>query len=145
MANITATRRLQWCSGHRVKDHEGKCATLHGHNYVGYFTAQADNLDSVGRVIDFSVLKEKIGNWIDSFWDHTMLIYEQDKKTLKCILDAPSKKHPFICEFNPTAENMADYLLREVCPKVLKGTGVEVVAIKLYETENCFAEVKLDQ
>ena len=53
---ITCTRRIQFCAGHRVMGHEGKCRNLHGHNYVVFVTAQADELDSVGRVIDFSVL-----------------------------------------------------------------------------------------
>ena len=124
--------------------HENKCATLHGHNYVGYFTAKADGLDDLGRVIDFSVLKEKIGQWIDTFWDHTVIVFEEDTLTLKSILNCPSYKDPFVSNFNPTAENMADYLLYKVCPDVLKGTSVRVTSVKLYETENCSAEASLE-
>ena len=47
----------------------------------------------------------------------------------------------FILDNNPTAENMANYLLHEVSPKVLQGTGVEVHKIVFWETENCFVEV----
>ena len=62
---ITATRRLQFAAGHRVHGHEGKCRHLHGHNFVVFLTAAAENLDAVGRVIDFGVLKERIGGWIE--------------------------------------------------------------------------------
>src|SRR5262249_22784820 len=55
---ITATRRIQFAAGHRVFGHEGKCRYLHGHNFVALVTAAADDLDAVGRVIDFGVLKE---------------------------------------------------------------------------------------
>ncbi len=42
---ITATRRVQFCAGHRVHRHESKCRNLHGHNYVAFFTAEAERLD----------------------------------------------------------------------------------------------------
>ena len=49
-----------------------------------------------------------------------------------------------IHNFNPTSENMANYLLNTICPELLKDTGVQVYKIKLYETENCYAEAILD-
>ena len=48
---ITCTRRLTFCAGHRVLGHESKCAHPHGHNYVVYVTAEAEQLDDVGRVM----------------------------------------------------------------------------------------------
>ena len=80
---MQAVRRIQFCAGHRVKGHEGKCANVHGHNYVAYFHAespsnQKNSLDEVGRVIDLSVLKTKIGGWIDENWDHRFLAYSED-------------------------------------------------------------------
>lgn len=143
MRNITCTRRIQFCSGHRVLNHESKCANLHGHNYVAYFYATAPSLDDLGRVIDFSVLKEKIGGWIDNHWDHTTILYNEDSELIDVCDSFVKNKKVFIAYFNPTAENMADYLLREVCPKVLRETGVVVTKVVLWETENCFAEAVL--
>lgn len=140
---ITITRKLEFDAGHRVYNHESKCATLHGHRYVVEVVATAPELDSIGRVIDFSVLKEKIGSWIDEKWDHTTLVYKDDSETHDALLKCPRYKEPFVCEFNPTAENMARYLLNEICPKLLAGTSVTVVKIKLWETPNCFAEATL--
>ena len=147
---MIATRRIQFCSGHRVYEHEGKCAFWHGHNYVAFIHAQSTELDSVGRVIDFSVLKEKVGGWIDRYWDHKFIFYKKDELTRNALkfLAAPTagtlnEKQPwFEADFNPTAENMASYLLEEICPMLLKGLGVEVVKVVLWETENCFAEVQ---
>ena len=140
-----AVRRIQFCSGHRVHEHESKCATLHGHNYVAFFHAEAnDGLDNLGRVIDFSVLKERIGDWIDEHWDHTTILYAQDTRTIELVEQCESKKPVFILPTNPTAENMGEYLLTTVCPEVLENTGVIVTRVVLWETENCFAEISLE-
>jgi 6-pyruvoyltetrahydropterin/6-carboxytetrahydropterin synthase len=49
----------------------------------------------------------------------------------------------FLLDSNPTAENLADYLLREVAPEALAGTGVQVVKVVLWESESSFAEARL--
>ena len=92
-------------------------------------------------MIDFGVLKEKIGGWIDEYWDHGFIVYVKDEEVISAITATQTKAH-FLDE-NPTAENMAEYLLRKVCPDVLHGTGVEVFKVALWETENCFAEATL--
>lgn len=140
---ITITRKLEFDAGHRVHNHESKCGTLHGHRYVLELTAHAPALDGIGRVIDFSVLKEKIGTWVDKYWDHTCLIFKEDSETLAALEFVPHFKPTFICPFNPTAENMAHYLLHEIIPHLMAGTGVTVSKVKLWETQNCFAEVTL--
>ena len=43
--------------GHRICGHESHCARLHGHNYRIHFTCTADELDALGRVLDFQVVK----------------------------------------------------------------------------------------
>ncbi|MBT3585745.1 MAG: 6-carboxytetrahydropterin synthase [Halobacteriovoraceae bacterium] len=141
----TCVRKIHFCYGHRVKNHESKCATLHGHNGVIWVHATPiEGLDKLGRVIDFSVLKDKVGGWVDQYWDHTMILFEQDTETLELVKKAPSFKEVFILPKNPTAENLAEYLLKEICPKVLSGSGVIVHKIVFWETENCYAEQSLD-
>ncbi len=128
--------------------HENKCAHLHGHNYIAYFTASAE-LDKIGRVIDFSVLKDKIGGWIDRYWDHGFIL-SRDDAAGSAALEAfrnhvggkPQKR--YWLPYNPTAENMARFLLGTVCPQVLRGTGVLVVRVRLEETENCSAVAELE-
>ncbi len=144
MVKITCTRKIHFCAGHRVFNHEGKCANAHGHNYYAHITAESENLDTIGRVIDFSVLKEKIGSWIDLHWDHAFLVFEQDLEMIRALNSVPTPKPLFICPFNPTAENMANYLLKVVGPTELKKTNVEITKVVIYETDNCYAEAKLD-
>lgn len=141
---ITVTRTLEFDAAHRVVNHESKCSTLHGHRYKAEITATSDKLDDIGRVIDFSVIKEKIGDWIDNNWDHTSIIFDEDKETLKALRWIPKKKEPFAAAWNPTAENMAAYLLRKVCPTLLNSTGVLVIKVRLWETPNCYADAELD-
>jgi len=139
---ITCTRRIQFCAGHRVHGHEGKCRHLHGHNYVAWFTAEADELDNLGRVIDFTALKGRLGSWVDENWDHGFIVWERDEEAKAALALMPSQKK-FELPTNPTAENMADHLLRIVGPDRLKGTGVRLVRVVIDETENCSAEVIL--
>jgi len=147
---VTATRRLQWCMGHRLMNHGGKCAHLHGHNYVGHFEA-AGPQDAVGRVIDFAVLKERIGGWIEDTWDHGFILNQQDDRgraamqafdTLGWAGDRAEGKVSYV-PYNPTAENLARDLLVRICPLVLQGTNIHVQRVKLWETENCYAVAEL--
>ena len=140
---VTCTRRLHFCAGHRVLRHEGKCANLHGHNYVVFITAQADSLDEVGRVVDFSVLKERIGTWIDLNWDHKFLLYSKDEDAIAAVKRVNADDATVLLPFNPTAENIALHLLREVGPLLMQGTGVCLSSVVVHETENCSAEVSL--
>lgn len=138
---ITATRRLTFCAGHRVLGHEGKCRQLHGHNYTVHVTAQAEGLDDVGRVVDFSVLKERIGGWLDKWWDHKFLVYEHDTD-VRLVLEQACFAH-YVLPCNPTAENLASYILNHICPTLMVGTGCRVVSVTVEETENCYANAKL--
>lgn len=128
--------------------HENKCAHLHGHNYVGLISASA-TLDSIGRVIDFSVLKKCVGGWINNYWDHGFIIWDKDSVVLRLLHHfRPFEPHVgtqkyYTLPYNPTAENMAKYLLEKVCPDVLMGTNVLVTKVRIWETENCYADAFL--
>lgn len=137
------TKEIQFDAGHRVHLHESKCRTLHGHRYRVEIFARAKTLDEIGRVIDFSEIKKRVGSWIDNFWDHNTLVYEKDVKTIDALKSIPRAKEPFICKFNPTAENMAHYLLHEICRDLFKGSDIEIFKVRLWETPTCSAEVKL--
>jgi 6-pyruvoyltetrahydropterin/6-carboxytetrahydropterin synthase len=139
---LTVTRYHDICAGHRVYGHESKCAHLHGHNYRVHFTVQADTLDHLGRVLDFSVIKDKLCNWLEDNWDHKFLVWVEDpaKDTLLDLDPVGIVGLPF----NPTAENMAEYLLTVIGPKQLEGTDCKLVSVKIEETAKCSAEVTND-
>lgn len=124
--------------GHRVYGHEGKCRHLHGHNYRIHFTCVAEDgaLDGVGRVIDFSQIKAKLCMWIEERWDHRFLVWEKDPmKSYLLELDPTVVVVPF----NPTAENIAQYLVEVVGPAQLAGTGIKLSEVMVEETMKCFA------
>lgn len=136
----TVTRYHDICAGHRVYGHESKCAHLHGHNYRIHFTCASASLDSIGRVIDFSVIKKLLCIWLEDKWDHRFLIWVKDPiaRKLKKI-----DKTVVIVPFNPTAENIARYLVEILGPKQLIGTGVHLISCKVEETRKCCSEFRL--
>lgn len=135
----TCTRRLLFSAGHRVLGHEGKCKHIHGHNYTVFITASADNLDTLGRIIDFAVLKNKVGNWIEQNWDHGTILFSDDGDAIKALSSLTDHKI-FLLPYNTTAENIAKYLLEDLCPSLLKDTNVTITKVSVHETENCYAE-----
>lgn len=141
---ISCIRTIHFCYGHRIMGHEHKCATLHGHNGLAEIHATPmAGLDTVGRVIDFSVLKERIGGWIEENWDHTMILCSDDHETLELMNRAPKCKDVFVLDVNPTAENLAKHLFWHVCPELLRETGIIVNKVVFWETPNCRAEESL--
>lgn len=141
MAKVTATRYHDFSTGHRVYGHESKCAHLHGHNYRVHFTVEAEQLDNIGRVLDFSVIKTKLCNWLEEHWDHKFLVYSADPwaPTLEKI----DPEGTVVLDFNPTAENMGFHLLNVVGPIALFGTGAKLVSVHIEETRKCGATVTL--
>jgi 6-pyruvoyltetrahydropterin/6-carboxytetrahydropterin synthase len=135
----SCTRRLEFDSAHRVMLHESKCRNLHGHRYVVEVTAQADKLDSLGRVVDFSVLKSVLGGWLDKEWDHGMIANKDDLGIIEICELAKWKVYKMLS--NPTAESMAEHLY-VVFNALLRehDTALSVSHIRLYETPNCWAD-----
>lgn len=139
---IQATRYHDISCGHRVVGHEGACVRIHGHNYRIHFTCQSDSLDDIGRVIDFSEIKKRLCDWLDKAWDHRFLIWDEDPwrddltRIDKSVVWVP---------FNPTAENLAIFLVNTIGPKVLDGTGVLLVSCTIDETRKCSATFSLDK
>lgn len=138
---ITCTRKITWCAGHRVLNHEGKCARPHGHQYTAEITAvSADGLDSLDRVIDFSVLKSVYQTWVDRYWDHGFIINEDDEELRTALLAVEGAK-VFEMKGNPTAENLAIFLLTHRPFRTdLIESGVSIVRVVVWETPNCCAE-----
>lgn len=136
---FSVTRYHDISCGHRVVGHEGKCRNLHGHNYRIHFHCRSKGLDSIGRVIDFSVIKSALCQWLEDNWDHRMLIYDEDPLLPSLLdLDETVVEVPF----NPTAENMAWYLLQVVAPKQLP-SEIECFRVQIEETRKCSADVYL--
>ncbi len=132
------TRRLEFDAGHRLVGHESKCSRLHGHRYVAEITCQAERLDAIGRVIDFSKIKEVVGGWIDANWDHSMILTMEDP-LVACGIEVFGTQYPYVMTVNPTAENMVEVLAQQAAV-LLAPFNIQVVTVRLYETPNCFAD-----
>lgn len=132
---LTCSRYHDISCGHRVVGHEGKCAHLHGHNYRFTFTCKGD-VDSVGRIIDFSVIKSTLCQWLEENWDHHFLVWENDPMLAGLRALDPTV---VVVPFNPTAENIGTHFAESVAPKLLEKTGVELIEVKVEETRKCWA------
>ncbi len=107
---------LDFAAAHLLRDYEGVCNRLHGHNWKVEVQVTATELDQVGMGMDFKVIKDATRNLIDKL-DHRNLN------------DIP----PFD-RINPTAENISAYLYQELS-KSLNGDTVKVSSITLWETD----------
>jgi len=101
---------------------------------------EAEQLDPVGRVMDFSVIKDLLVVWIEKNFDHKFLIWEKDPfaPTLKEL----DPEGTVVVGFNPTAENMGQYLINTIGPQQLAGTNVKLVKVNIEETRKCSVEVQ---
>lgn len=139
---ITCTRRLAWDAMHRIPRHESKCAAFHGHRYTADITCVAGELDDRGRVVDFGVIKERVGTWIDDHWDHTAILMDGDPDPGVQAIAASNAAHGrpvYWTQAPPTAEVLAAELAR-VAQQLLADTGVTVVRLRIWETPNGWAE-----
>lgn len=137
---ITAERYHDISCGHRVYQHESKCANAHGHNYRVHFTVDAPALDAIGRVLDFSVIKSHLCMWLEDNWDHKFLLWQDDPWSKIFPEIDPTT---VIVPFNPTAENIADHLVNVVAPMQLKGTGARLIKCTVEETRKCAASCEV--
>lgn len=162
--SYTVIRSHEICAGHRVVGHESKCRHLHGHNYKFHFKvapkkgSQEINsilLDDVGRVIDFSVVKTTLCQWLEDNWDHKFLHWEEDPliKALQVDLelcdeatghDVRDFDNSLVSlPFNPTAENLAAYMVEVIGPQLLNEHGVQLVECTIEETSKCHVNYSL--
>lgn len=92
--------------------------------------------------------------WLEENWDHKFLAWELDpviKEAYDVLGSDPEGKPSGLLgesivwlPFNPTAENMADYLVNVVGPRQLLGTGVTLVGVTIEETAKCHVHYHKD-
>lgn len=134
---ITADRYHDICTGHRVYNQGSKCEHAHGHNYRIHFKIEAvEGLDDVGRVLDFSDIKAFLCEWLETNWDHKFLLWENDPWVTA--MQELDPNGVVLVPFNPTAENMAEYLLTVVGPQELPAK-TRLIEVKIEETAKCSA------
>lgn len=113
------TTEAQFSAAHRLKNYQGPCENLHGHNWLVRATVSCTTLDKCGIGIDFKVLKKELKLIIDNF----------DHKDLNEVLG----------ELNPSSENIARFIFTKLKDSLVNHNA-SVKRVEVYETPgNCAA------
>jgi len=113
-------------SAHQLRGYKGKCENLHGHNYRIEIFARGRELDKIGLLVDFVELKTAADEVVQ-YLDH------------RNINELP----PFDEELNPSAENLARYILERVAARV-GDERVQIYKVRCYETPTSVATYQVD-
>jgi 6-pyruvoyltetrahydropterin/6-carboxytetrahydropterin synthase len=104
-------------AAHHVEGYPGKCARLHGHNWVVEAVVKGKELDELGMLIDFKVMKKELADVLERF-DHRYL----------------NELEPFSGGVNPTAENLARIIFEELAGREVFKRDSELHAITVFES-----------
>lgn len=107
-------------AAHRLRNYQGDCEALHGHNWKVQVTVQARTLNDIGLAIDFKMLKKITNETLDRL-DHA------------CLNDIA----PF-GDMNPSSENIARVLFEDMKTSI-EAFGVSLVKISVWESDNAWA------
>ena len=104
-------------AAHKIKDYPGKCARLHGHNWVVEAVVKGKELDELGMLIDFKTVKKALNETLERF-DHRYL----------------NELEPFASGVNPTAENLARIIFEELAPHACFARDAVLAAVTVFES-----------
>ena len=110
------TVKAEFEAAHKIKNYPGKCAQLHGHNWVVEAVAQGTQLNDLGILIDFKTLKSELKKVLDEF-DHKYL-----------------NELEIFATKNPTAENLARIIFEKLSTSEIFSDTNKLTAIKVYES-----------
>ncbi len=113
------TVKTDFSAAHRLRDYEGSCERLHGHNYKVDVVVAGEELSGTDLLIDFRELKAMLADILDQF-DHQYL----------------NDIAPFD-SLNPTAENIAKVIAEQLADRLPE--GVVVRRVTTWESDNCGA------
>lgn len=133
------SKEFRFEAAHRLLHHKGKCRDLHGHSYRAVVVVESDFTDNLGMVVDFGILKERVGGWINANWDHNYIANHNDPYVAVLPRLSLESRIPYCIPADPTAENLARYLY-VISDDILKDVdGISVVSVTIHETETCSA------
>lgn len=105
-------------AAHYIDGYEGKCARLHGHNWEVVAVVHGEQLDKLGMLIDFKVLRAELKKVLDEF-DHRFL----------------NELEVFTTD-NPTAENLARTIFERLKSSELFSGSTKLYAVRVHESPN---------
>ncbi|MEA3222276.1 MAG: 6-carboxytetrahydropterin synthase QueD [Thermodesulfobacteriota bacterium] len=109
----------KFSAAHRLAGYEGNCERIHGHNYKVEVCVSSSELNPMGLVIDFRLVKKLLGGILKDM-DHQ---YLNELGAFK--------------EQNPSAENIARYIYN----RLTKGIPppVKLSSVRVWENDDCCA------
>ncbi len=107
-------------AAHYLKDYNGKCENMHGHNYRVLAYARGQDLPSDGILIDFGEVKAALKEVCRTL-DHTNLNDLEEDGML-------------IFNNNPSAERIAAYIFDQLEMLLPKKDAARLHAVEVYET-----------
>ncbi len=110
------TVKSEFEAAHYIKNYPGKCARLHGHNWIIEAVAQGSKLNELGILVDFKDLKAALNKVLDVF-DHQYL------NELEMFADK-----------NPTAENLAKEIFDRLAASEIFDSATKLKAVRVYES-----------
>ena len=111
--------RVEDCfaAAHFLRDYNGKCEALHGHNYKVFVHVRGDKLDQGGMLLDFTQLKAALKKVLAGL-DHTNL-----------------NDNPFFDQ-NPSAERIALYICQNVQAELdAQKKDIRLYSVDVFETD----------
>lgn len=135
-------KRLQDAAiAHRLRnDYVGACANIHGHTYHFEVELHVENLDKYDMAVDFKDVKIICDDWIQSNWDHGVIVSLSDEVFHKFLVEEHMKH--FVLSGNSTAENMAALLGNNFGRKFERHYPGKIygLVIRIWETDTSVAE-----
>jgi len=136
------TKLMEISAAHRlIKNYRGKCQNLHGHNYVIYLTFGCETLDENDFVVDFSVAKQHCNAWLDTHWDHAIIISSDDQPLIDFAIEQ-KQKHYLISEGkNTTVEVLAQHLYEQLSLQIIDKLQssqhtIQILNVEIWETSS---------
>jgi len=122
--------------------------SIHGHSYIAEIFLESKKLDDGGMVLDFSLLKPYVSEFVDSF-DHTMMLWSGDNPIFLDAIKKYSDRY-IVMSRNPTAENIAATILT-ASHNIIKNTtfyngeskNLKVIKTIVHETATGYAEATI--
>ena len=108
-------------AAHALRGYKGKCEKLHGHNWKVRVALVSNKLDRTGMAMDFTDIKSLLDDVLSGL-DHGYL-----------------NETPPFDKLNPTAENIAAYILNRLSKKLPK--GVKTTEVEVWESDTSSATV----
>jgi 6-pyruvoyltetrahydropterin/6-carboxytetrahydropterin synthase len=115
----------QFAAAHRLENFNGKCESLHGHNWKVEVFLAGKNLDGAGLLMDFGVVKARTKEVLEEI-DHK---YLNELAAFK--------------DLNPSSENLACYLYERL-GAICNRDGVTVRRVNVWESDTSCASYYQD-